>query len=72
MITMDKMEKWSHWCISYSARPRHEAHPLSGPAVPSFLTAESTAYIVFPASPHLLQAPAQCLFLGANIYTTMS
>ena len=57
MITMDKMEKWSHWCISYSARPRHEAHPLSGPTVPSFLTAESTAHTLFPAPPHLLQGP---------------
>ena len=68
MITMDKMEKWSHWCISYSARPRHEAHPLSGPTVPSFLTAESTAHTLFPAPPHLLQGlvvfilRSQCLY----------
>lgn len=72
MITMEKMEKWAHWCISYSARPRCEAHPLSGPTVPSFLTAESTAHTLFPAPPHLLQGPAQCLFLGASVYTTMS
>lgn len=32
MITMEKMEKWSHWCISDSARPQREAHPLSGPS----------------------------------------
>ena len=68
MITMEKMEKWSQWCISYSARPQHEAHPLSGPTVPSFLTAESTAHTLFPAPPHLLQGLAvfilrsQCLY----------
>ena len=72
MITMEKMEKWSHWCITYSARPQREAHPLSGPTVPSFLTAESTAPTLLPAPPHLPQGPAQCLFSGARVYTTMS
>ena len=72
MITMEKMEKWSHWCITSSARPQREAHPLSGPTDPSFLTAESTAPTLFPAPPHLPQGPAQCSFSGARVYTTMS
>ena len=68
MITMEKMGKWSHWCISDSARPRREAHPLLRPTVPGFLTAESTAHMLFPAPPRLLQGPAlfilrsQCLY----------
>ena len=56
MITMEKMEKWSHWYISYSARPRREAHPLSGPTVPSFVTAESTAHMLFSAPPPYYRA----------------
>lgn len=68
MITMEKMEKWSHWCISDSARPQREAHPLSGPAAPSFLTAESTAHMLFLAPLRLLQGPALFILKNSCLY----
>ena len=63
--------KLSHWCISRSAGPQCEDHPLTGPTAPSSLTADRTAHTVSSTfCPHY--SALRCLFLGASVYMSIS
>ena len=63
--------KLSHLCISCSAGPQREDHPLTGSTAPSSHTAESTAHTVSSTfCPHY--RTLQCLFLGSSVYMTIS
>ena len=58
--------KWSHCCVSCSAAPHREDHPLIGLTVPSSQT-QTAQPCCFPHILILLRSPAQCLFSGASI-----
>ena len=57
--------KWSHCCVSCSAGPQREDHPLTGSTVPSSQTANSTA-LLFPTHSNLTTEPCTVFILRSQ------